>query len=247
MFNYMIASSPTRIMHENARLSNNYPKFIKDTEKILLYLKSLNYDELQDIIDCNNVSLTKHYKNYQEMNLHDAKSAALLTYNGIQFKYMDIASLSQSDLEYLQNHLRILSAFYGILKPFDNIHTYRLDFRKRMPGFIAESLYDFWQDKVFNELYKDVDVVINLTSKEYSKLIKKHLNLQKTTINIKFLDHSGKEIVVYSKIAKGLMIKYLVKKRIQSIEDIKKFSENGYVYSDTYSNGNNFVFINTNK
>lgn len=155
---------------------------------------------------------------------------ALFFYNGISFKYLDVTTLNDNNINYLNNHLIILSALYGMLKPLDLINEYRLDFTNKQ-------LYEYWN------LYID-DVVINLASLEYSKMVK-----CKKVINIEFKEYKNNKLTVsgtYNKMLRGLMLRYLTVNNIEDINLIKEFNELEYSYNEELSKGNTLVFCKGN-
>ena len=108
------------------------------------------------------------------MNLNRNLSAAILSYEGLVFKHMAPMVFTEEMYAYVNDHLRILSGFYGILKPFDGITPYRLEMQAELSVAGSKNLYDFWGDKLYRELSKEKDqLIINLASEEYSKIIEK--------------------------------------------------------------------------
>ncbi len=157
------------------------------------------------------------------------KKMAIDLYNGLVFKYMNKDFWSEKDYRFCDEHILILSALYGVVRPFDNILGYRLDF-----NIAGKNHYEFYSRKV-SEYLKD-ELIINLASKEFSKLISNKM------INIIFYNKEMKSPSTMSKIARGKMVAYIVKNRIENIEDIKKFN-NGFKYDENLSNENDIVFM----
>jgi len=146
---------------------------------------------------------------------------------------LNLIDYNRIQLEYLQENVVILSALNGVLNPFDGIKPYRLDMTMKPCGV---DLYKFWDfDSYFSE-----EVIINLASKEFSKLVTKN------KVDILFLEYKNDKyvnIATYSKQARGLMLDYMIKNNVRLIADIKEFSLNGYKYSESESSVSSLVFV----
>ena len=155
-------------------------------------------------------------------------------------------SFSNSEFDYISNHLKILSGFYGILNPLDGIVPYRLEMQAKLAIESNKNLYSFWGDSIYKELIKDTTTILNLASKEYSKTIEKYL-----TEDIKFItcifgslvDSKIKVKATEAKMARGIMIRYLAENNITDIEKVKDFKELEFSYSNEYSTPTEFVFL----
>ena len=155
-------------------------------------------------------------------------------------------SFSNSEFEYISKHLKILSGFYGILKPFDGVVPYRLEMQAKLQIDNYKNLYYFWDNKLYKELTKDSKIILNLASKEYSKAIEKYLTKDDTFITCIFgrlVDSKIKVKATEAKMARGLMVRYLAENNIKDIEEIKSFSELGFSYSEDYSTNNELIFL----
>lgn len=230
-------------------ISRDIPVFMNKTEMLHKSLKSLSYDELKKVLACNDDIATLNYNRYKDMNLEHNLTPALFSYDGIQYKYMSPNSLSYDELEYLENHLRILSGLYGILKPYNGVVPYRIEMMAKFKTDYFKNLYDFWKDDLYNNLTRDDKVILNLASKEYSKCIEKYLNKDDTYITVIFgtlKDNKIKVKATEAKMARGLMVRYMAQNNIENIEDIKNFSDLGFKFSEEYSTEKEFVFLNNN-
>ncbi len=275
-FNIIISPAKKMNINNDDIISESTPCFMDKTEYLYDNLKEYNYDDLKKLLACNdeiaelNYSRYKHmnlYKNlydlkkllacndeiaelnysrYKNMNLYKNLSPAILSYEGIQYKYMSPDSFSNSEFEYISKHLRILSGFYGVLKPFDGIVPYRLEMQAKLSVGNSKNLYSFWGDLLYKELTRDTNTILNLASKEYSKTIEKYLTKDDTFITCIFgtlVDSKIKVKATEAKMARGLMIRYLAENNINDIEKVKAFTELGFSYSDEYSTNNEFVFL----
>lgn len=221
------------------------PKFKDESKEILNILKNLDKNQIEKIMKIKGELLEETYNNIIN---YDSLSVvkAINLYNGVAFKKLELESYNSKELEYLNNSLIILSAMYGALNPFDNIKKYRLDMTMKIS---ENSLYSFWSEKVtayINELLSQDSekILLNLASNEYSKMInKKALNFKMITVDFKeFKNGKYSSISSFSKQGRGMMLNYLIKNQITNIEDIKKFSKEGYSFNSELSNENTIIF-----
>ena len=155
---------------------------------------------------------------------------------------------TQPALDYIQDHLKILSGFYGILRPFDGVSPYRLELNTQMSGFIMYSLLNFWDDMVADEVFKEDDVVINLASKQYARLIKPYVTGNRRMITIDFQEmHNGKWRVIgtHAKMARGEMVRYIAEKQIKNPEQLQDFHDFDFKFEPTVSKEDHYVFRTT--
>lgn len=219
----------------------NQTKILNKAYELYDYLRKLNIDELNKVINASKTITTKTYDDIQRFNLNEGFLTAIFAYDGIQYKNINASIMSDEELEYLNNHLLILSAIYGANRPFDLIIPHRLEMQAKVNN---QNLYDYWDDTIVLEFIDKDETVINLASLEYSKAITPYLNKHQV-INIFFKEIDNDKLIekgVYVKIARGVMVRYLATHNITNIEDIKKFNELGYIFNNDYSDDNNLVF-----
>ena len=238
-----IIISPTKTMRKDCdnHSSNTIPMFINKTSELLVMMKGFDCKQLEKIYRCSEKIANDNYLLFQNMDLYNDLTQAVNCYCGISYKYLASSLMNQNQLSYLNDHLRILSGFYGILRPFDGIREYRLDF------YCMSDLYQFWSDLIYKEMFKDKEVIINLASKEYSVLLEKYLQSDDELINVDFLHlENGKYKVksTYSKMARGSLARYMCENNIEEIKDIKSFTGLGFSYCQKLSNERNIVFVN---
>ncbi len=162
-------------------------------------------------------------------------------YSGLQ-----LASWDKADLKYANTHLLILSGLYGLLRPMDGICPYRLEMGYKLPGIESASLYKYWGKDLVNIL-SDSEYIVNLTAKEYSRLITDYIDTSRV-IEPRFLSLNQKTkqptfVVVHAKIARGAFASWMIKNRVEAIQDLIKFNGLGYVYDESLSSPNTPVFI----
>ena len=224
------------------------PVFFEQAEEIMNYMKNLSYDECKTIWKCSDKLAQLNYDRVVNMDLNYRLTPALFSYEGIQYQYMGARVLSQDALEYLQDNLRILSGFYGILKPLDGVVPYRLEMQSKFINYKNKDLYEYWADKIANSLFEETNLIINLASKEYSKCVEKYLKNSPGTkfITCVFGEIKGDKVIekgTLAKMARGEMVRYLAQNKICDLEGLKRFDKLGYKYSQEKSNEKTYVFI----
>lgn len=221
------------------------PVFLNDTAEILKWLQTKNYEELKALWKCNDKIAEQNVERLAHMELYDALTPAILSYEGIAYQYMAPAVFEEKHLQYVQKHLRILSAFYGVLKPMDGVTPYRLEMQAKANIAHTKNLYGYWGDRIYTEVRDESGIIINLASKEYSKCVEKYLAAKDKYITITFCEKSGEKLVTkgtYAKMARGEMVRYMAEHQIEDLEEIKKFHGLGYVYREDLSGEIEYVF-----
>lgn len=244
-----IIISPAKTMKiDNDGLAHRQmPSFLKETQILLDYLKSLNYDELKLIWKSSDNIAKKNFNIIKDMDLNSNLTPAILSFEGLQYKYMGASVFTYDELDYIERHLRILSGFYGILRPFDGIVPYRLEMQSKFSNWKYNDLYKFWKDKIAKNILSQSKCILNLASKEYSKSISKYL-----TEDIKFIDCIFGELIdgkiiqkgTLAKMARGEMVRFMAENNIEQVDDIKGFNRLSYTYKEELSDENSYVFIN---
>ncbi|WP_350343437.1 peroxide stress protein YaaA [Proteinivorax tanatarense] len=242
-----IIVSPAKKMKEDMDLEyNNLPQFISEAEKLLSFLKKQDYDKLKSIWKCSDKIATLNHQRIQSMDLYKKLTPAILAYEGIQYKYMAPGVLENKELDFIEKHLRILSGFYGVLRPFDGVVPYRLEMQAKLGGEHLNSLYDFWRKKLANQLFSESNCIVNLASKEYSKCISEYLTKDINFVTCVFgemVNGKVKEKGTQVKMARGEMVRFMAQNHIENIDKIKQFNRLGYSFAKELSDESNFVFI----
>ena len=182
------------------------PVFIKDAERIRDWLKSRTYDELKKLWSCSDKVAKQNVQRLSDMDLKSRLSPAILSYDGIAYQYMAPAVFEDRMLSYIQEHLRIQSGFYGVLKPLDGVVEYRLEMQAKAQLSGSKSLYDFWGGRLYEQVSDGSGIIINLASKEYSKCIEKYLKPHDKFITCTFAEEEKGKLMqkgVYCKMARG--------------------------------------------
>ena len=224
----------------------NIPIFLEETEKLRKILRAMPTAELKQLLQCNDSIAALNYDRYQAMNLTHNLSPAILSYDGIQYQYMAPQVFEAPYFAYIEQHLRILSGFYGILRPFDGIVPYRLEMQAKLKTQYWDNLYSFWGDRIYRELTQNESVILDLASKEYSKVVKKYRTQDIRWISCIFGEYENGKIVekgVHVKMARGEMVRFMAEHAISDPDEIKLFQRLGYSYQESLSNREAFVFI----
>lgn len=224
----------------------NTPQFMKETEQLLEYLRGLSYTQAKEIWKCNDNIVKLNYERIQKMNLYADLTPAILSYEGIQYQYMGPGVFTSAEFDYIEEHLRILSGFYGMLKPFDGVKPYRLEMQSKIQLGELDSLYDFWAKRLAAEIFSQSNCIINLASKEYSRCISEYIDERIKFISCIFGEMKEKKIIekgTQVKMARGEMVRFMAENKIKNVEEIKFFNRLGYSYYDNLSNDCTYVFI----
>lgn len=215
-------------------------------------LKEFNPDELSSLMKISEKITDDTFLKIHKFDINNEEELfpCILGFDGEAFRGLKIESYSKEDLEYANNHLRVLSGLYGVLRPLDKIYTYRLEMGTKLNICKHKSLYSYWGDKIKDMLINDIkntesDILVNLASNEYSKSAKiNKMDKIKTITPIfkEFKNGKYKVVTVHAKRARGLMTTYIMKNKIEDIEGLKKFNEEGYIYREDLSNDSELVF-----
>ncbi len=246
-----IILSPAKKMKKDDDLGfYDLPVFLDKTKEILKCLKSLSKNELKEIWKCNDKIADENIDRLEKMNLEGDLTPAILAYDGIAYKYMAPSVFEDSQFSYIQEHLRMLSAFYGVLKPMDGVRPYRLEMQAKLRVGDYKDLYAYWGDNLYKSIVDESHVIINLASKEYSKCIEKYLNERDRYITITFCELLNGKLVTkgtYAKMARGEMVRYMAENNISDVEKIKSFDRLDYVYRSELSSDDEYVFERISK
>lgn len=222
------------------------PDFLPQTGQLLAKLQSMSFGELKRLWNCNDQIAACNVERLQRMDLYRGLTPAIMSYEGIQYRYMAPGVFTDHAFAYIQEHLRILSGFYGILRPLDGVTPYRLEMQAKLPIGEWKDLYGFWSDRLARNLSAETDCILNLASKEYSRCISKYLPDKVRLLTCVFGQEQHGRIVekgTLCKMARGEMVRYLAENQITDPEWIKTFDLLNYRYSQTLSKESTYVFV----
>lgn len=222
------------------------PVFLKQTEQLKAYIQALPLTQLQTLLHCNQQIALQSFNDYQNMDLYHCLTPALLSFDGIQYQYMAPQVFNYDCFDYVAQHVRILSGFYGVLRPFDGVTPYRLEMQTRLQTSFCRNLYDFWGKRIYNHLALEDKVLINLASAEYSRVISRYLTSEVAMITCTFgelIDGKIKEKGVHVKMARGEMVRFLAEHQYTCPEHIKRFDRLNYQFNSKLSSKTNYIFL----
>ena len=233
------------------------PDYLDRSQQLINRLR--NFSSL-DISELMNVSAKiadlnfDRYESWKKPFTVKNSKQAVLAFKGDVYTGLDAETFTAPDFKFAQNHLRVLSGLYGLLRPLDLMQPYRLEMGTKLKTDNGKNLYEFWGTDITEGLNKQLkklksDILINLASNEYFKSVKpKELNAEIITPAFKeFKNGEYKMIGIYAKKARGLLSRYIVQNKLSDPEDLKSFNEEGYRFNKVLSKGNNWVFTRKNK
>ena len=251
----LMVISPAKTLDYDSPLATDrhtQPDFLDDACELIDQLKELEphqVSNLMHISDKLGQLNAERFRNWQLPFTPDNARQAVLAFKGDVYTGLQAETFSDDDFDFAQNHLRMLSGLYGLLRPLDLMQPYRLEMGTRFENRRGKDLYAFWGDQLTEEVNRllaaDDGVLVNLASNEYFKSIRKNaLNGRLVTPQFKdWKNGQYKMISFYAKKARGLMCRYAIQNRIRQAEDLKGFDLEGYRFSAEQSDQNNWVFL----
>lgn len=228
------------------------PVFLQQSQQLVTALKALSANEIASLMKISDKLAGLNMARFQQWQTPftpDNAKQALWAFQGDVYTGLEAQTLDEKGVAFAQQHLRILSGLYGVLKPLDLMQAYRLEMGTAFTTPHGKDLYAFWGDKIRKQLTADPamkdGVLINLASNEYFKAVgAKKLNAEVITPVFKDLKNGQYKLIsFYAKKARGLMSRYLIDHQIDSPEKLKEFDYAGYAFSETMSQGNDWVFL----
>ena len=245
--------SPAKSLNLESELpTTNFTEgcFLKEAERLNKLLKKKSARSLSKLMKISPTLGQLNYERNQEWQLpFTPKNSrqAVYTFSGDVYRGLDAYTIPKEKIDKLQDTVRIISGLYGVLKPLDLMQPYRLEMGTKFPVGRNKNLYDFWKKKVtqaLNDELQEDELFLNLASNEYFKAIDVKA-LKVPVVNITFLEFKEgnyKNIAIFSKLARGLMTRYIIDTNVSSIEDIKGFNYGNYSFDVNQSTDLNLVF-----
>lgn len=229
------------------------PALLEETERLMKVCRTLSPADLSSLMKISDKLATLNANRFAEFSTPfttENARQAMYAFNGDVYTGLDAYSLDTDTVAYAQNHLRILSGLYGLLRPLDLMQAYRLEMGTRLANPAGKDLYAFWNDTITLALNKALEaqgdnVLINLASNEYFKAVKK-TSLDGMIITPTFKDCKNgqyKIISFFAKKARGLMARYILENRVEDVEGLKAFDVDGYQFSEAQSTSTELVFL----
>lgn len=228
------------------------PRMLNEAQALVSILRTYSESDLANLMKLSPKLALLNAQRYAAwsppFSSNNAKQA-VLAMKGDVYSGLDAESFTPDDFAYAQQHLRILSGLYGVLRPMDLMQAYRLEMGTRLPNDQGSNLYAFWGEQITDLLNQDLaaqddDVLLNLASNEYFKAVKPK-QIKGRIIDLQFKerkDDGYRTIGLFAKKARGLMSRYIIRNRLQQPEQIKSFSDEGYCYNPTLSSADEWVF-----
>ena len=251
----IIVISPAKTLDfdiKNENLPMSEPRFLDKSQEIINEIKKYDSFSLEKLMKISSKLATLNEERFDKWTKSlDTSKQCLLAFKGDVYRGMDVMSLSDTEIFYANEHLRILSGLYGVLRPLDGINEYRLEMGTKLNINGYKDLYEFWgkdlEESLLNELSNHKNkILINLASNEYFKAVEslKENNKIKVVTPI-FKEYRGdkyKIIALNAKRARGLMTRYIIQNEIEDISEIKKFNLDGYEFNEEMSSDTEYVF-----
>lgn len=228
------------------------PRLGDDTHELATVAKTQTAADLKRLMHISDKLATMNFERFQAFNLDNRSNSAKpagLAFDGDVYWGLDADSLSEDTLSYAQDHLRILSGLYGVLRPMDAIQPYRLEMGTKMKNGRGKSLYEFWGPRIADRLNEDLadhsdTTVVNLASNEYFKAVDATA-LGRTVIAAKFLnvkDGTARSLMYYAKHARGSMARWIMENRVDRADGLRDFDADGYRLDAAASTDSEMVF-----
>ena len=238
------------IENKTDMLKSTTPKFIDEAAFIQSYLKEKSPKYLSDLMEISQKLADENWERNQNWKAKPSakeSAPAMFAFTGEVYRGLDAKTLDKKAVDYLQKNYRMLSGLYGLLKPSDKIMLYRLEMGRSFEFEHYKNLYEFWREKVTEQLnseLKSKDLILNLASSEYSKVLDKN-KLNAPVIDFDFYemkDGKLKTIVVYTKHARGLVVRFCAETQAKTLNDVKAFNLEGYRIDEELSTKTKLVF-----
>jgi cytoplasmic iron level regulating protein YaaA (DUF328/UPF0246 family) len=248
----IILISPAKTLDYSTPHIEKYskPDFTSDIKSLVGVMKKKSAKEIADLMSVseNLANLNEErYKTFQKEFTQDNSKQALLAFKGDVYTKIDVANYTEDEFNFAQDHLRILSGLYGLLKPLDLIQPYRLEMGTRLETKKGNNLYEYWGSKIAKAInaVADGSPIVNLASQEYFKAVDLKA-LKSPVINVHFKEHRDgkyKVIGLFAKQARGMMTDFAIKNKLTDPEKLKTFNLEGYEFSEPLSSDQDWVFV----
>lgn len=256
----LIILSPSKTLDETPLrkpVSSTQPEFMADTKELHMLLKRCTAEDVKALMDISDKLAQLNYERYQRFSPRFTErnaKPALFMFKGDVYDPMPVEAYDAKTLDYAQAHLRILSGFYGLLRPLDLMQPYRLEMGTRLANARGKDLYAFWGSSIAQALNNATQkmkhpLLVNLASEEYFKAVEKKA-LTMPVLQVQFKEQKGgayKMIGLFAKRARGMMADYMLRERIDTVEGLKAFAAGGYRFQPSLSTQDTLVFTRREK
>jgi cytoplasmic iron level regulating protein YaaA (DUF328/UPF0246 family) len=250
-----ILISPAKSLDFESKIPTNDSSkipFLEQTKELSQKMDLKSKDDLKKLMNISDQLAELNYQRFQDFSFPFTKEnarQAVYSFSGDVYKGLDVYTLPEEHIDSMQNSLRILSGFYGLLKPLDLIQPYRLEMGTSLKVNSSNNLYEFWGSSITDYLNQEMakeELLVNLASKEYFKAVQSK-KLKATLVTPIFKDYKNgklKIISFFAKKARGQMARYILDNGIETLNELKGFDIDGYGFSAEYTlNENEPVFV----
>ena len=237
---------------DTSAVETTVPRFLDDSKKLISVLKKFSVAEIAQLMKISDKLARLNYQRFQDFTtpftVQNSKPA-IFVFDGDVYDAIAAEKYSPDQLNFAQQHLRILSGLYGLLRPLDLMQAYRLEMGTALAQGKNKNLYQFWQEKIVNSLNEELaqmseKVLLNLASEEYFSAVDTS-KIKARIVNIVFKEKSGNDykiVGIFAKKARGLMADFIIKNKIDKVEQLKQFKLAGYQFVEKFSSENNWHF-----
>lgn len=247
-----IIISPAKKMRDDSDTlpATALPCFVREAAQLADTMRAMAPAALQKLWQCSDKLTTQNLARLEHLDPYRAQTPALLAYEGLQYQYMAPEVLEDAALAYLDAHLRILSGFYGLLRPFDAVTSYRLEMQAKVSVGGARDLYAFWGRKLYDALDAQDGVILNLASVEYARAIQPYLSPSDRFVTVRFgelVKGRFKQKGTFAKMARGEMVRFMAVRQISDVMQLCAFDALGLHYDARLSDARTLTFVKENE
>lgn len=221
------------------------PRFSAEAAQLAAALRALSPEERQHVWQCSDKLAAENDARLAVFDQARAQTAAILAYEGLQYQHMAPQVMSRDALAWLEAHVRILSGFYGVLRPFDAVLPYRLEMQAKLSVDGARDLYAFWGRRLFDALEEET-LILNLASEEYAKAVRPYVTAPLRFVTVRFGTLVGgrvKQQGTFAKMARGELVRFLAERQAEDLDDLRTFDALGLCYDAAHSDDNTLAFL----
>lgn len=234
-------------------IETSMPRFPKQTLALVKQLKKLKSPDIQKLMGVSEKIAdlnVQRFKTFSETYDESNSKAAAYAFNGDVYQGLEAETMSEKNILFAQDHIRILSGLYGLLRPLDLMQAYRLEMGTKFQNKKGKNLYEFWSDQIVDLINEDLsktdsNVLVNLASKEYFKAVNTK-KLKGTLVHVHFKEYRGDKLKIISfsaKRARGTMARYIIDHELQDLDALKGFNRDNYSFSEELSTDTDFLFV----
>ena len=246
----IISPAKKMVVDTDSLKAEGTPCFLDEAKRLLARIRELDFAQAKALWKCSDKLAKLNYERFAAMDLERGATPAVLSYEGLQYQHLSPRVMTAESLRYLEEHVWILSGFYGALKPFDGVTPYRLEMGAGLEVDGSRNLYVFWGDKIYRAVMAGGDTAVNLASKEYSQAVEAYIKPGDRLITVEFAEliqcadgPKTRQKGTLAKMARGEMVRFMAENGITDPEGMKAFSQLGFRYEEGLSDEGKMVFV----